>query len=124
MQFNLNKDNEDIYMSTLRIYNIQVEAEFFRKILYDYIDMPKFKRELIVFQKTVKELEKAMSKKKKIEKLIQQYNKPTTNNKDEILAKMMKQNSYISFLSLLILSALLHTSTTGFFDFFNIIAIS
>ena len=36
-------------------------------------------------------------KKKKIEKLIQQYNKPTTNNKDEILAKMMKQNSYISF---------------------------
>jgi len=37
------------------------------------------------------------SKKKKIEKLIQQYNKPTTNNKDEILAKMMKQNSYISF---------------------------
>ncbi len=67
MQFNLNKENEDIYMSTLRIYNIQVEAEFFRKILYDYIDMPKFKRELTVFQKTVKELEKAMSKKRKIE---------------------------------------------------------
>ena len=67
MQFNLNKDNEDIYMSTLRIYNVQVEAEFFRKILYDYIDMPKFKRELTVFQKTVKELEKAMSKKRKIE---------------------------------------------------------
>lgn len=67
IQFNLNKENEDIYMSTLRIYDVQVEAEFFRKILYDYIDMPKFKRELMIFQKTVKEIEKAISKKKKIE---------------------------------------------------------
>ncbi len=67
IQFNLNKENEDIFLSTLRIYNIQVEAEFFKKILYDYIDMPKFKRELIVFQKTVKDLEKAMCKKKKVE---------------------------------------------------------
>ena len=67
MQFNLNKENEDIYLSTLRIYDIQVEAEFFKKILYDYIDMPKFKRELTVFQKTAKELEKAISKKRKVE---------------------------------------------------------
>ncbi len=37
------------------------------------------------------------SKKKKIEKLIQQYNEPTINNKDEILDKMIKLNSYISF---------------------------
>lgn len=37
------------------------------------------------------------SKKKKIGKLIQQYNEATINNKDEILAKMMKLNSYISF---------------------------
>ncbi len=29
--------------------------------------MPKFKRELTVFQKTVKELEKAISKKRKVE---------------------------------------------------------
>ncbi len=67
IQFNLNKENEDIYLSTLRIYDIQVEAEFFKKILYDYIDMPKFKRELTVFQKTAKELEKAISKKRKVE---------------------------------------------------------
>lgn len=37
------------------------------------------------------------SKKKKIEKLIKQYNEPTINNKDEILDKMIKLNSYISF---------------------------
>ena len=67
IQFNLNKDNEDIYLSTLRIYNIQVEAEFFKKILYNYIDMPKFKRELTVFQKTVKYIDKAINKRKKIE---------------------------------------------------------
>lgn len=67
IQFNLNKENEDIYLSTLRLYDIQVEAEFFKKILYDYIDMPKFKRELTVFQKTVKEINKAINKKRKVE---------------------------------------------------------
>lgn len=67
IQFNLNKENEDIYLSTLRIYDIQVEAEFFKKILYDYIDMPKFKRELTIFRGTAKEIDKAISKKKKVE---------------------------------------------------------
>ena len=28
IQFNLNKENEDIYLSTLRAYDIQAEAEF------------------------------------------------------------------------------------------------
>lgn len=66
-QFNLNKKNSLIYESTLRLYNVSVEAEFIRNIFYDYIDAPKFKRELLIFNETVKEIEIAIKKSKKIE---------------------------------------------------------
>lgn len=66
-QFNLNKKNEKIYDSTLRMYGVDVEAEFLRNIFYDYIDAPKYKRELSIFNETVKEIEIAIKKAKKIE---------------------------------------------------------
>lgn len=67
IQFNLNKRNEDLYMSTLRLYNVDVEAEFFKKIFYDYIDIPKYKREKLIFKDTVEELKKSIDKRKKVE---------------------------------------------------------
>ncbi len=66
-QFNLNKKNQQIYDSTLKMYGIAVEAEFFRNIFYDYIDAPKYKRELLIFAETVREIELAIKKSKKIE---------------------------------------------------------
>ena len=65
-QFNLNKKNQQIYDSTLKMYGIAVEAEFFRNIFYDYIDAPKYKRELLIFAETVREIELAIKKNKKM----------------------------------------------------------
>ncbi len=67
IQFNLNIANEDLYVSTLRMYGIQVETEFFKRILYNYIDMPKYKRERIIFSETVKKIEYAGHKELKVE---------------------------------------------------------
>ncbi len=67
IQFNLNKDNEDLYFSILKMYNMQSEAEFWKRVLYNYIDMPKYKRERVIFKDTVKQIESAANKALKIE---------------------------------------------------------
>ncbi len=67
IQFNLNKDNCELYLSILRMYETQIEAEFWKRVLYNYIDMPKYKRELIVFQDIVNQIEYSIKKNIKIE---------------------------------------------------------
>lgn len=75
-QFNLNKKNSLIYESTLRLYDVEVEAEFLRNIFYDYIDTPKYKRELLIFNETVNEIEVAIKKSKKIEIIFADQKEP------------------------------------------------
>lgn len=67
IQFNLNKDNCELYVSILRMYETQVESEFWKRVLYNYIDMPKYKREMIIFQDTIDQIEYAIKKNLKIE---------------------------------------------------------
>ncbi len=76
----------EILNSQLYDFSISIFSAFenWISILYKELDNPN--------EKSLLE-----SKKKKIEKLIQQYNESAINNKDKILAKMMKLNSYISF---------------------------
>ena len=58
----MNKDNCELYLSILRMYETQVESEFWKRVLYNYIDMPKYKRELIVFQDIVNQIEYSIKK--------------------------------------------------------------
>lgn len=56
MQFNLNRGNRDLYYSFLLEKGIQNESEFFRKLIGKYTNQPKMKRELFIFQESVKKL--------------------------------------------------------------------
>ena len=50
IQFNLNKKNKEIYYDFLKEHNIQVEADFIRKLIHKYINQPKSTRELFIFK--------------------------------------------------------------------------
>lgn len=64
IQFNLNNKNKRDYYDFLREMNIQVEAEFFRKLFYKYSNQPKKKRELFIFQDVVERLQHGIKDKK------------------------------------------------------------
>lgn len=64
IQFNLNKKNKEIYYDFLRERNIQVEAEFIRKLIYKYANQSKSNREIFVFQENVDRIKYAIENKK------------------------------------------------------------
>lgn len=53
IQFNLNKKNKDTYYDFLIENNIQVEAEFIRKLIYKYASRSKNNRELFIFSENI-----------------------------------------------------------------------
>lgn len=54
VQFNLSKKNFELYTSILRMYSMKNETEFWKRIFFNYSDKPKYKREELVFQNTIK----------------------------------------------------------------------
>lgn len=64
IQFNLNKDNKKIYYEILKEKNIQVEADFIRKIIYSYINQSKNHRELFIFKTIVEKINYCIKNKK------------------------------------------------------------
>lgn len=66
LQFNLTNDNKDIFADIFSRYKIKNKAEYFRKLFFIYCDQPKYKRELLIFNKTAKLINKAIKNKKKL----------------------------------------------------------
>lgn len=64
IQFNLNKDNKKIYYEILKEKNIQVEADFIRKMIYSYINQTKNNRELFIFKNIVDKIDYCIKNKK------------------------------------------------------------
>ncbi len=56
IQFNLNKKNKEIYYDLLAERNIQVEADFIRKMIYRYSHQSKSSRELFLYQDIVERI--------------------------------------------------------------------
>lgn len=56
IQFNLNKKNKDIYYDILFENNVQIEAEFIRKMIYRYTYQSKSSRELFLYRDIVDRL--------------------------------------------------------------------
>ena len=66
LQFNLTNDNKDIYADIASRYKIDNKAEYFRKTFFSYCDQPKYKRELMIFEKSVSLINLAIKKGKKL----------------------------------------------------------
>lgn len=66
IQFNLNKKNKEIYYDFLVENKIQVEADFIRKLIYNYISQSKNNRELFVFNETINRISYAIENKRLI----------------------------------------------------------
>ncbi len=66
LQFNLWKKNEDIYYEKLKENNVSIEAEYFRSILYYYINQPKYLRERLLKDDIVKKIETSIQEEIKI----------------------------------------------------------
>ena len=66
IQFNLNKKNEEIFMDTLIRNKIQTEAEYWRNIIFTYINNLRYKREEILFEKIFRKIKEGMQDKRKI----------------------------------------------------------
>ena len=64
IQFNLNKKNKEIYYDFLTEHNIQVEADFIRKLIHKYINQTKSNRELFIFKDNVERLKYSIDNKK------------------------------------------------------------
>ena len=64
IQFNLNKRNLSTYYDFLQEKNIQVEADFIRKLIYKYANQSRKNRELFIFQSIIERLESAIKDKK------------------------------------------------------------
>lgn len=66
IQFNLNKKNKETYYDFLKEKNIQVEADFIRKLIHKYALHSKSNRELFVFKEKVERIKYAIEKKRVI----------------------------------------------------------
>lgn len=64
IQFNLNKKNMKTYYDFLAEKNIQVEADFIRKLIFKYANQSRKNRELFIFQTIIERLEAAIKDKK------------------------------------------------------------
>lgn len=66
VQFNLSKENEDIFFDILREKKAETEAELMRDIFFTYINNLRFKREEIIFNDIFKQVREAIKNNKKI----------------------------------------------------------
>ena len=66
VQFNLSKENEDIFFDILREKKAETEAELMRDVFFTYINNLRFKREEIIFNDTFKQIREAIKNSKKI----------------------------------------------------------
>lgn len=65
IQFNLNKKNYKDYYDFLCEKNIQVEADFFRKLIYKYANQSKKNRETFIFKTIIEKLEIGIKERRK-----------------------------------------------------------
>lgn len=66
LQFNLNKKNLETYYEVLEENNVQVEAQFFRKIFYTYTNQSKKNREAFVFREILNKIRYAVEEKRSL----------------------------------------------------------
>lgn len=66
LQFSLSNDNRDIYADIEKRYKIQSKADYFRKIFFLYSDLPKYKREILIFDENYRMINSAIKNKRKL----------------------------------------------------------
>lgn len=66
IQFNLNKENDEMYDTILKEHGVQNEAEFFRDLFFKYLNNPRYIREEILFHKIFKKINLALEENRKI----------------------------------------------------------
>ena len=66
LQFNLNKNNDEIFMDTFVRSRVETEAEYWRNIIFTYINNLRYKREEILFEKIFRKIKEGMESKRKI----------------------------------------------------------
>ena len=66
LQFNLNKNNDEIFMDTFVRSGVETEAEYWRNIIFTYINNLRYKREEILFEKIFRKIKEGMQGKRKI----------------------------------------------------------
>ena len=66
LQFNLNKNNDEIFMDTFVRNGAETEAEYWRNIIFTYINNLRYRREEILFEKIFRKIKEGMQGKKKI----------------------------------------------------------
>lgn len=81
IQFNLNKENEDLYVEIYNKSEFDTEASFVRTLIYEYISQSKVMRERFIFKKLIGRIQNGIKDKKKIkikfetsEKVVSPYN--------------------------------------------------
>ena len=81
VQFNLNKENKDLYQEVYIRSEFETEASFIRNLIYGYISQSKVIRERFIFEKLIKKIQNGIKDKKKIkikfensEKIVSPYN--------------------------------------------------
>ena len=66
LQFNLNKNNDEIFMDTFVRSGVETEAEYWRNIIFTYINNLRYRREEILFEKIFRKIKEGMESKRKI----------------------------------------------------------
>ena len=66
LQFNLNKNNDEIFMDTFVRSGVETEAEYWRNIIFTYINNLRYKREEILFEKIFRKIKEGIQGKRKI----------------------------------------------------------
>lgn len=65
-QFNLNKENNEIYMEIFKEHKFSTDSEFLRQLVLNYLSNPRYKREQILFKDEYEAIIEAQSLGKKI----------------------------------------------------------
>lgn len=65
-QFNLNDKNHDMYWKVLQEHEMETEAEYFRSIIFDYLNRPKYKREKILYENNLDIIIQGIKENKKL----------------------------------------------------------
>ena len=66
LQFNLNKNNDEIFMDTFVRSRVETEAEYWRNIIFTYINNLRYRREEILFEKIFRKIKEGIQDKRKI----------------------------------------------------------
>ena len=66
LQFMLNKNNDEIFMDTFVRSRVETEAEYWRNIIFTYINNLRYRREEILFEKIFRKIKEGMQGKRKV----------------------------------------------------------